>query len=235
MRTSRQAELSAWIWLWLPAGILVSFLLTRVLDHAFYNKWVESEQGVMEMATPLILLAGIYFGIRSLLLGRTKINLRNYLWLGLVTLGCIYYAGEEISWGQQLFGWNTPELFQEINDQNETNLHNISSWFDQKPRLLLELWVLTGGILLPAFMAVMKKEYESGSWEYWFWPTTICVPDAVISILIKMPERIKDVFGLAPYRFEVRWSELQEFFFAIFLSLYLASIYVRLSKDVTKP
>jgi len=235
MRTSSQAELSVWIWLWLPVGILVSFLLARVLDPAFYNQWVESEQGVLEWGVPLILLPGIYFGIRSLLQGKKIINVGVYLWLGVVTLGCVYFAGEELSWGQQLFGWETPEVFQTINDQNETNFHNISSWFDQKPRLLLELWVLAGGILAPAFMAVMKRKYKTGSHGYWFWPTTICIPAAIIAILIKIPERIKDVFELDPYRFEVRWSELQEFFFAVFLSLYLVSVYKRLSKDKAKP
>jgi hypothetical protein len=34
--------------------------------------------------------------------------------------------GEEISWGQRLIGWDTPQLFIEINKQNETNIHN--SW-----------------------------------------------------------------------------------------------------------
>lgn len=34
-------------------------------------------------------------------------------------------AGEEISWGQRLFGFPTPAQLQEINYQGEANLHNI--------------------------------------------------------------------------------------------------------------
>jgi hypothetical protein len=37
--------------------------------------------------------------------------------------------GEEISWGQRIFGWGTPEFLGELNAQNETNLHNL--WFSQ--------------------------------------------------------------------------------------------------------
>lgn len=33
--------------------------------------------------------------------------------------------GEEISWGQRIFGWDTPEVMQRINSQQETNLHNL--------------------------------------------------------------------------------------------------------------
>lgn len=36
-----------------------------------------------------------------------------------------FAAGEEISWGQRLFGLKSPEYFQQNNTQGETNLHNL--------------------------------------------------------------------------------------------------------------
>lgn len=33
--------------------------------------------------------------------------------------------GEEISWGQRIFGWNTPESWAEISAQKETTFHNL--------------------------------------------------------------------------------------------------------------
>ncbi len=39
-------------------------------------------------------------------------------------LGSLYIAGEEMSWGQHFFHWNTPEYWAEVNRQQETNLHN---------------------------------------------------------------------------------------------------------------
>jgi hypothetical protein len=38
---------------------------------------------------------------------------------------CIVVAGEEISWGQRLFGFKPPEIFLERNFQQELNLHNV--------------------------------------------------------------------------------------------------------------
>ena len=39
----------------------------------------------------------------------------------------IFLGMEELSWGQHLFGWQTPEAFRLLNDQGETNLHNLDS------------------------------------------------------------------------------------------------------------
>ncbi|MHB1325197.1 MAG: hypothetical protein ACYC0L_03170 [Thermoleophilia bacterium] len=49
---------------------------------------------------------------------------RNYLFL-LLALLFFMGSGEEISWGQQIFHWDTPEFIKEINVQGETNIHNI--------------------------------------------------------------------------------------------------------------
>ncbi len=40
---------------------------------------------------------------------------------------CMLAAGEEISWGQCLFGWTTPDFLMGLNQQGETNIHNIYS------------------------------------------------------------------------------------------------------------
>ena len=43
----------------------------------------------------------------------------------LIAVGAFLVAGEEISWGQRVFGWGTPESLAAINHQAETNVHNI--------------------------------------------------------------------------------------------------------------
>lgn len=43
----------------------------------------------------------------------------------LAALGVFFAAGEEISWGQRIFHWITPGGLIEVNNQGETNLHNI--------------------------------------------------------------------------------------------------------------
>lgn len=45
----------------------------------------------------------------------------------LLLLGLLLFVvfGEEISWGQRIFGWQTPEGLAEMNAQKETNFHNL--------------------------------------------------------------------------------------------------------------
>jgi hypothetical protein len=42
-----------------------------------------------------------------------------------LALFCLFVAGEEISWGQRLFGFRPPNYFLEQNYQQEANLHNL--------------------------------------------------------------------------------------------------------------
>ena len=43
----------------------------------------------------------------------------------LFSLGCFFVAFEEISWGQHIFNWVTPDGYSKINLQKETNIHNL--------------------------------------------------------------------------------------------------------------
>ncbi len=43
----------------------------------------------------------------------------------IAAVAVVFVAGEEISWGQRIFGWLTPGALEDINNQGETNIHNI--------------------------------------------------------------------------------------------------------------
>lgn len=225
--TRPQPVLPAWLRLWFPPVLLLIILPVRVIDPAAYRTWVDGELGFIELATPLVAAVGAVFGAmliyRLRRLGITRLT----VWTAVVTAACAYLAGEELSWGQQLIGWATPEYINEINDQHETNLHNMSSWLDQKPRLLLEIWVLVGGIIMPLREWLRGTKYTPANFRYWFWPTMDCLPTAILAILIRVPPRLKDLFDLSALPYEIRFSEPQEYYFAVFLMLYLASLYVR--------
>lgn len=65
----------------------------------------------------------------------------------------IFVGGEEISWGQRIFGFATPETIQQKNVQDELTLHNLSI-FDRGGAVLnqhtmLNLIALTLGFLIP--------------------------------------------------------------------------------------
>ena len=87
--------------------------------------WYAGEDGVTEWATVALLLASVVF---SAVMARTLAGL-GHRGLGLLFLavaaGALLGTMEEISWGQRVFGWSTPKIVSSVNEQDETNLHNL--------------------------------------------------------------------------------------------------------------
>ena len=83
-----------------------------------------SEGSIVEWSSFLILIAS------SLLLFKAARRWRNAVsrWLLFAaSFGAFVIGMEEMSWGQMIFNWETPELFNDYNIQHETGLHNL--WF----------------------------------------------------------------------------------------------------------
>lgn len=74
-------------------------------------------------------------GLRRLL--RTR---RNVFLLGLGLL-LLFGAIEEISWGQRVFGFGTPEWLLPHNMQSEVNIHNLAPVHGDIPRTGLRRWL----------------------------------------------------------------------------------------------
>ncbi|MGH8531847.1 MAG: hypothetical protein ACREV1_03740, partial [Gammaproteobacteria bacterium] len=117
-----------WVWLAFPPVLIIVQYTIRYYDSATYSLLFESEVGIVELATPAVLLVAIGAGGAALRYRGRFPGVWLNLWVPLIALACFYFAGEELSWGQHLFGWATPEYLNRINDQGETNIHNISSW-----------------------------------------------------------------------------------------------------------
>lgn len=152
--TEDRHEVAA-VWrLWLPLAFAVAVL---VLHHAApdwtWRRLFAEGWGAIELAHFVIPLAASLIALRTLLRLPAGTAPALKVWLGLLALGCFYIAGEEHSWGQHFFGWETPEGWAEVNRQDETNLHNTTSWLNHKPRVLLNLAVLVGSVLVPIALA----------------------------------------------------------------------------------
>ena len=137
-------------WLWLPLAVALALLLLGQFAPRFYTHWIGSEdRGLLELSHVVVPLASMLLALRILFMPQLREARALYGLVALIAIACLYIAGEEASWGQHYLGWATPEGWQAVNDQGETNLHNISSWFDQKPRSLLEIAIVIGGIRVP--------------------------------------------------------------------------------------
>jgi len=92
--------------------------------------------------------------------------IKQLIYLGLALL-FFFGAGEEISWGQRILGFETPETLAQVNKQDELNLHNLSvlenSEFFTADRLFDAFWFLfvvltpAAAWLLPAFRRFAQK------------------------------------------------------------------------------
>ncbi|MCF7942195.1 MAG: hypothetical protein K9M84_11315 [Spirochaetia bacterium] len=107
----------------LSIGILcLIYLATRLSPSAYMMFYIED--GVLESMTAVLsIAAGVIF---ILLAGRrSERELRGFfILLGILSL---LFGFEEISWGQRIFGWETPDAYAAINCQKETTLHNIAN------------------------------------------------------------------------------------------------------------
>ncbi len=95
-----------------------SYLL--VTDPWRYSALSQEDYWVENLTAGLYLLAG-------LLLFATAWVERSALPRGIYILGglaLVFVAGEEISWGQRIFGFTTPDFLMGLNAQNEFNVHN---------------------------------------------------------------------------------------------------------------
>ncbi len=225
-------ELPVWLWLWFPPLVLVAALVLQAVDRELFLTAMESEQGVVENGTALFLVPAAVFGVLALRRRRALPAWWLRPWLLLLVAASVYIAGEEVSWGQHWFGWATPEWLAAVNDQNESNLHNTSTWFDQKPRALFLTWVVVAGLLVPLARRLKRWSFDPGTdWRAWFWPTRIVVPTAILGAFIRVPEWLgENLDSLREPLLVIRFTEYQEYFFALFLALYLASFYFRLRR-----
>ncbi len=201
--------------------ILLPFVWFAIAGN---DRMLKGEAGIVENMTVLFLVAAIGFCIASLSRAN-KLALTGFLqaWLFILIMGAAYFALEEISYGQHMFGWGTAESWKELNDQDETNLHNVHAMFDQVPRALLTLGILVGGVILPLYRHFRDIRLEESNRFYWQWPTLDCVTIGLLVILIRP---ILSVFETEI----INTGETKENLFALFILLYCVSIHSRIKQ-----
>lgn len=187
--------------------------------------------GLFEHLTVVVLVPGILSGLYTFWNYRDRLP-SPYLgyWVMAWSLACIYFAGEEASWGQWYLGWETPDVLLKYNDQKETNLHNMSSWLDQMPRLLVELFVFTAGFLVPLRRIIhnqrpIMRRNSASIFDDWIFAPTALLSVGALFVATKIAKWIPN-HALK----NLGNGELREFIIAWFLMCYLLSYAVRLRR-----
>ncbi|NOR79935.1 MAG: hypothetical protein GQ529_03750 [Methyloprofundus sp.] len=103
--------------------IIVLLTVSYYLDYALGDKYtLHNEDGLFESLTALLaLLASLFFIIS---IKNVEGYYGKYILLTLSVFSFLF-GMEEISWGQRIFNWETPEELIELSYQDETNIHNL--------------------------------------------------------------------------------------------------------------
>lgn len=188
---------------------------------------LHSEQGPHEFVEFVVLVIAFIVTLATLRRLDWKKDKWLAVWIALAAACCFYVAGEEVSWGQKFVQWSTPEFWANINDQNETNLHNTSSWLDQKPRLILLIGVIVGGLIIP-LLKKFRAQWLPKKFEIIYPPAILSLTALMtlgIEITDKIDKALEDVilFG--------RSSEVEELYLFYFVLLYLVILRRRILQN----
>jgi hypothetical protein len=206
--------------------MLFSVVLVHTVAPAFYEAHVLPEGfGFLELTQFLLASAaaiGCFLALRYEVVKGSRL-----LWLAVLffALAAFYIAGEEHSWGQHFFNWNTPAYWSDINRQQETNLHNTSAWFNQRPKLLFDAAMFVGGLVVP-FIQQWTGYFRQPLLALLTPPLAIA-PAALIALSFKVVDDIgKDLLGSPIY---TRPSEVVETFQYLYMLYYVIVLRRRLA------
>ena len=202
----------------------------------FSNFW--NENGFLENLQSIFLLISIIF----LFIAKKKfkkVKIIN-IFLILKIMALIYFLGEEISWGQHIFKWESSNFFKEINNQKETNIHNISNLFDQLPRSLVFIWC---GIIPIFFFFLKNKFFFKKEIMLILSPEKNLIFISIILLFFTLPDLFVDKFNIHPGHVDeygkdiieakfydyisfnfIRLSELHELIFTFYFLIYSVGI-----------
>jgi hypothetical protein len=213
----------AWWWLGVPVLIVLFVVISFRVSPDWYASWVIPEgYGVLELTQFIVLLVALAIAVRLLFDPFVRWRPLVFAVAIIGALTCFYTAGEEMSWGQHFFHWNTPEYWALVNRQQETNLHNTYAIFEKVPRAILETGILIGGLLIP-LAAAFDPRVRANRLSLFF-PAAAVVPTAVAVMAFKLYDVLyqKQVVG----ELIQRPSETVELYLYFFLLAYLI-IYTR--------
>jgi hypothetical protein len=151
----------------IPKPAFVFFLLLIVICYSLmtyvsiknrelYILLLQEDGPLENIATVSVLLAALFFFAAYLRHRGTRVN-RFYL---LFSIALLFLFLEEISWGQRIFGIETPALFEDLNAQKEINLHNYSPIYKHINKIAYAglQFYLVGIVLLTL---IFKKLYST--------------------------------------------------------------------------
>jgi len=209
---------------WTPTlGIPALAVVYVVHKWAFY--WLLREDHVVEWSQfGFLVIASLGALVAAVRYARQGRWLLAALLL-LVAVTAFGMAGEEISWGQRVFGWSTPADLAHGNRQGETNLHNIDIGVPVAADDIadyIEMLMGAGGVVLSVFSRLPGALFHrTVLWD--LAPPLAAVPGFAWMIVYQLGMRVTGT-GAAP---AILYQEWVEFGFYGAIALTVACVFAR--------
>jgi len=235
-------DLHPLVWLGFPAATLAICLLAPLLGHSRWEALMVGELAFIELTTVAFLLPA--FVLSTSIFRRRSVLPRGVgpLML-LVGFAGLFFALEEIDYGQTLFGFEAPQIIASLNRAGEFNTHKIEGlhhFTNSIPRLVLFVLCLVGGVILP--VALRKRLSAPDARKkaaYWLVPNHRLAPAALLAVLSTFPEKVCKTFHVEYSKTSYGGmalvepgGELKEYCFAMVILLYLWSVSLRARREV---
>lgn len=172
--------------------ILVFFIVLYQIDPNVYID-VLTEDGIVEYLTFVFFVLA---GLLSFWILRRQFNISHWLYLAL-GLFCIFSALEEISWGQRIFGFESPYFFVLWSKQNEINIHGI---IQQRLHILFKhvagIVCVIYGVLFPVLNRY-KRIDKFFNRVHFIIPPLYLIPGFILSaiLMIDIPTTFEEEIG----------------------------------------
>ena len=189
-----------------------------------YFHQLRREDGLFEWLTAIFFAAASVYIFRSIhsMLKKPVRDKLLFAFLCVFAVGAFLVAGEEISWGQRIFGLETPQFIAENNTQGEITIHNNKTVLKY---VYVAYWIVAGYAATSWLLAAILRKQKS------------------LSKLVKNYRYLIPPWYLLPYflptlyytsyRFLIgwtylgigQWEETTELFFALGILLYAVYVF----------
>lgn len=195
------ARVTTGVFILIGVFLLFALVLSHINPQDFTDRFAV-EDGFVEWSTSIALFIAFLVSVRRFIRSQHRFKFAGKLILLFIAFVCIFGAGEEISWGQRVFGIETPESFKERNAQEEFNLHNLTfEWKGETIKINKLIFGRGLTLALLTYLFVMGPLYRRHAGFRRFidrlaipiatWPQTIAylVVVAFVETLIDSPKR----------------------------------------------
>lgn len=224
---SRASASTALFKQYIPIAISVSTVLILLFSVStdniqFYFLWSEGEGSIVEIFTVILALIGVVLSLNTFLKRKPMPTALIGPWMIFFIIGFLYIALEESSWGQHLFGWQTPDWLSGINRQQETNIHNLfDKRIDRIPKSIIGGLIFIGGVVWPLYCKYKGTPKNLPLWFTTLWPAKTTFTAALCFFLIWVSGRSMVITDFDTYNGQkISFSELRELLITYFLLVY---------------